>query len=121
MCPDPYGSHSPDCSLGPPATLPMPQDAFSAPQGHQPLPLWRQTRGGLQLPTVLPCLAMGPDDAGLALALCPGLASACPCPHCPAQPSLELSLTPVALIRIDPDPHPQGTHLNRYLTQYQSL
>lgn len=42
-----------------PHTMSVAQDPISTPQGHQPLPRWCHSRAYLQLPTALPCLAIG--------------------------------------------------------------
>lgn len=53
-----------------PLILPTAQDPIEAPWICQPLPHWCYSRAGLQLPTSLPWLAMGPVKLGSTVGPC---------------------------------------------------
>jgi len=79
--------------------LPTAQDPISAPWGCQPLPQSSQSRAGLQLPTALPCSAMGPTETGPLMGPYPSPASTWPHPQGGAQcPGLGLSRCPSAAL-----------------------
>lgn len=63
-------------------TLPRAQESEThfSPCGHQPLPQPGPSRAGLQQPTALPCLAMGPAELSSPVGLWDVLASVC-CHH----------------------------------------
>lgn len=77
----------------------MAQDPMSAPWGCQLLPQWYCSRADLQLPTALPCLAMGPAETGPPVGPHSSPASSCPCLQAGAQcMGLGLSRCPSAVL-----------------------
>ena len=74
-CPAPWGSPYPAHGPRPHVILP----------GRQPLPQGCHSRACLQLPTTLPCPAMGPAELGPPVGPHPGLALTCPHPQGGAQ------------------------------------
>lgn len=99
------GTDGPDCPcLASSRTSPQPVHSlgpYVSPQGHQPLPQRHYTGADLQLPTALPCPAMGLAKPGLPPrltswpSLCPSQSPGrCPVPWAGAAPEPPICLAP---------------------------